>query len=161
EKTARVGIVSQVREEVKRRPKINLLKSSPELRAQLKHMGKVSRGGWFGGFQLCSFLSPKMVRSAPRGPSIPAPRSRPARRSLSLPVRWRFLLLSRYAARAGFVTQRQTFVRRCQTLLSSSGPHGVGRGLPTMGQVGQQRDSCHAAPANALPSTSRRGSTRR
>src|SRR5215470_8665547 len=37
-------------------------------------------------------------------------------RALSLPVRWRFLLLSRLAARAGFVTQRQTFVRRCQTL---------------------------------------------
>jgi len=36
--------------------------------------------------------------------------------ALSLPVRWRFLLLSRLAARAGFVTQRQTFVRRCQTL---------------------------------------------
>src|SRR5262249_55912867 len=56
------------------------------------------------------------LRSALRGSSIPAPRSRPARRSLSLPVRWRFLLLSRLAARAGFVTQRQTFVRRCQTL---------------------------------------------
>jgi len=56
-----------------------------------------------------------MARSAPRGPSIPAspPRTGAA---LSLPVRWRFLLLSCLAARAGFVTQRQTFVRRCQTL---------------------------------------------
>src|SRR5262249_25514557 len=53
------------------------IRTWPELRAQLKHMGKVPRGWWFGGFQLCSFLSPKMVRSAQRGPSIPAPRSRP------------------------------------------------------------------------------------
>src|SRR5215831_6990102 len=51
------------------------IRTWPELRAQLKHMGKVPRGWWFGGFQLCSFLSPKMVRSAPRGPSIPAPRA--------------------------------------------------------------------------------------
>src|SRR5262249_56647083 len=38
--------------------------------------------------------------------------------ALSLPARWRFLLLSRLAARAGFGTQRQTFVRRCPTLES-------------------------------------------
>src|SRR5262249_41441274 len=36
-------------------------------------------------------------------------RSRPARRSLSLPVRWRFLLLSRYASRARLVNLRHTF----------------------------------------------------
>src|SRR5262249_35436569 len=34
--------------------------------------------------------------------------------ALSLPVRWRFLLLSRLAPLAGLVTFRQTFVRRCQ-----------------------------------------------
>jgi len=27
-------------------------------------MGKVPRGWWFGGFQLCSFLSPKMECTA-------------------------------------------------------------------------------------------------
>jgi len=59
-----------------------------------------------------------MAWSAPRGPSIPASPTQPTGTgaALSLPVRWRFLLLSRLAARAGFVTQRQTFVRRCQTL---------------------------------------------
>src|SRR5262245_62708615 len=44
--------------------------------------------------------------------------------ALSLPVRWRFLLLSRLAACAGFVLIRTTFVRRCQpalVLLSSLG----------------------------------------
>src|SRR6516225_7022740 len=46
--------------------------------------------------------------------SSPSQPTGTAQRSLSLPIRWRFLLLSRYAARAGFVTQRQTFVRRCQ-----------------------------------------------
>src|SRR5215510_3522625 len=34
--------------------------------------------------------------------------------ALSLPVRWRFLLLSRFAPLAGLATFRQTFVRRCQ-----------------------------------------------
>src|SRR5262245_25025654 len=52
--------------------------------------------------------------------------------ALSLPVRWRFLLLSRLAARAGFVTQRQTFVCRCQNC----------------GMVCSHQATCAAAVAN-------------
>src|SRR5262249_20290232 len=56
------------------------------------------------------------------------------RRSLSLPVRWRVLLLSPHAARARFVTQRQTFVRRGQTLLSLVALLGSARGCQPWGR---------------------------
>ena len=42
--------------------------------------------------------------------------------------------------------------------LGPSGPHGVGRGLPTMGQVGQQRGSCHAGKRAAFYFSSRKHS---
>src|SRR5262249_9835570 len=91
------------------------IRTWPELRAQLKHMGKVSRGWWFGGFRLCSFLSPKMVRSAPRRPSIPA-LAADRHGGLSLPVRSRFPLLSRFAACAGLVIFRLSKSHRAAAL---------------------------------------------
>src|SRR5262249_52453346 len=79
-------------------------------------------------------------------------RSRPARRSLSLPVRWRFLLLSRYASRARLVNLRQTFVRRCHrgNRAAQCAVMTQQNGNPVVARSARRR-RCSAAPTAVWP----------